>query len=272
MEHHSGDGAPPVANLNDTFKGQSFAPPSIGPERIDYSAQKEDTNKGGGDMPILDVVHVLFLWYSGAHNIHNAWGYAHNTFFFLFVVVGIISVELVLWAVYKYYKEGKLVGRMNLFAIVGAALAMFFATAGILADAQTGTENSWLVMYYQWVLPCSAPVMFIVSFLVQSSDPIKSSQRDIKAYEKLLASEEIKVDLDEKRLKLNEKRNSRILKSKLMNMKHEALYKETMSRRSRSKLKVHVREEAPKLLTQAGITSADNTSTDNTSADNPAKK
>ena len=205
------------------------------------------------DLPALNAIHILFLFYSGAHNTLNAFDHAQNLFFFLFVVVGILSVELMLWSIYKYWKEGRLVGKMLTASKFAGVLAMFFAIAGILAESQAGTANGWLATYYQWILPCSAPVMFICGFWIQSMDPIMAATRDTQAYELLLKAESKRDILDAKRMLLNERRDQRLLQSQLLNLKQNALWKETLSRRTRRQLKVTVREEVPLLLEKAGI-------------------
>ena len=228
------------------------------PEGADHDVSATGAGMAGikknvRDLPALNAIHILFLFYSGAHNTLNAFEHAQNGFFFLFVVVGILSVELMLWSIYKYWKEGRLVGRMLTASKIAGVFAMFFAIAGILAESQAGTANGWLSTYYQWILPCSAPVMFICGFWIQSLDPIMAATRDTQAYELLLKAESRRDLLDEKRMQLNERRDQRQLRSQLLNLKQNALWKETLSRRTRRQLKVTVREEVPLLLEKAGI-------------------
>lgn len=205
------------------------------------------------DLPALDWIHVIFLFYSGAHNAINAWGRAENGLFFIFVLVGILSVELMLWSIYKYWKNGTLIGKMMRVGKIAGALALFYATAGILAQAQTGSANDWLTIYYQWILPSSAPVMFFMAFWIQSVDPITTAQRDISAFAYLSAIEERRETLDERRGALKDKKNRRLLRENLLGKKIVALWKESDSRRTKGTLKRSSVVEMPELLEAVGV-------------------
>ena len=211
------------------------------------------TNTSDRELPTLDRIHFLFLVYSGAHNLINAWHRAENALFFIFVFVGILSVELMLYSVYKHWKDGRLVGPMLQVALFAGAIAMFYATAGILAQAQAGATSSWILLYYQWILPTSAPVMFLFSFWIQSVDPIMTAERDQIAYDHMIEVESQRVKLDKKRLSLHEKKDLRRLESHIKQQKLFALWKESNSRRTRRVLKDSVRNEFPLLLEKFGI-------------------
>ena len=129
---------------------------------------------------------------------------------------------------------------------------MFFATAGILAQAQAGA-GGWIDMYYQWILPASAPVMFFFAFLIQSVDPIMTTERDATAYAHLLSVEEKREALDVKQLDLNHRHDIRKLKAHVHKQKLTALWKESMSQRTKFTLKRAMRLPMPKLLSQIGV-------------------
>lgn len=205
------------------------------------------------DMPALDRIHVLFLVYSAAHNVINAFVRAHNPIFFVFVVVGILSVELMLWAVYRHWKDGRLVGPMLRVSVWAGSFAMFYATAGILAQAQSVANAEWLAFYYSWILPSSAPCMFIFSFLIQSVDPITTSERDAAAHEHQTMVEERREVLDRKQLALDNRRNIRRLKAHVQHQRMEVLWKESMSRRTRNLLRKAGQIELPYLLKSIGV-------------------
>ncbi len=205
------------------------------------------------DMPALDWIHVIFLFYSGAHNAINAWHRAENGLFFIFVLVGILSVEIMLWSIYKYWKAGHLVGKMLRIGKYAGILAMFYATAGILAQAQSATANEWLNAYYMWILPSSAPVMFFFAFWIQSVDPIMMAERDTTAYAYLASIEERREQLDARRMNLDEQRSRRKLRSHVMKKKLLALWKESDSRRTKSTLRRASMTEMPMLLEEVGI-------------------
>ena len=214
---------------------------------------KISSSMANREMPALDWIHVIFLFYSGAHNAVNAWHRAENGLFFIFVLVGILSVEIMLWSIYKYWKAGHLVGKMLRIGKYAGILAMFYATAGILAQAQSGSANEWLNIYYQWILPSSAPVMFFFAFWIQSVDPIMMAERDTTAYAYLASIEEKKENLDARRMRLDEQRNRRKLRSHVMKKKLIALWKESDSRRTKSTLKRASMTEMPMLLEEVGI-------------------
>ena len=205
------------------------------------------------DIPTLDRIHFLFLLYSGAHNLINAWHRAENALFFIFVFVGILSVELMLYTVYKHWKDGRLVGPMLRVALFAGAFAMFYATAGILAQAQSSSATGWILFYYQWILPTSAPVMFLFSFWIQSVDPIMIADRDQIAYDHMIAAETKKAKNDKKKQTLKERRELRRLETHIKEQKLFTLWRESNSRRTRRTLKNSARYEFPLMLRKFGI-------------------
>lgn len=208
------------------------------------------------DMPALDWAHIIFLVYSGAHNTVNAW--THNNFvFFLFVVVGILLVELILWAVYHYWKEGLLIGKMQRVARYAGAIALFYAMAGILAHAQGASGNAWLATYYQWILPTSAPVMFFFAFWIQAVDPVKEAERETSALAYLQSVDEKREQLDIRAMNLKERKEKRKLRSMMMRKKLVALWKESSSRRTRSTLRKSSVNELPQILEEIGVSVKD---------------
>lgn len=205
-------------------------------------------------MPALDRIHILFLLYSGAHNVINAFTRAENVVFFVFVVVGILSVELMLWAVYNHWKDGRLIGPMQSLSLVAGGVAMFYATAGILAQAQAGGEVSgWLSMYYAWVLPTSAPVMFVFAFLIQSVDPIANAERRASELAELTAIDEGVEATEQRRLELDYRRGLRQLKAGAQRERLSALWGEALSRRVRKAFKLSARVEMPRILKLMGV-------------------
>ena len=215
------------------------------------------SNLSRREMPALDWIHIIFLFYSGAHNAINAWNRAENGLFFIFVLVGILSVEIMLWSIYKYWKAGHLVGKMLRIGKFAGILAMFYATAGILAQAQSASANDWLTIYYQWILPSSAPVMFFFAFWIQSVDPIMVAERDTTAYAYLASIEEKKEALDARRMRIDEARHRRKLRAHVMKKKLVALWKESESRRTKSTLKRSSITEMPELLQEIGVSVRD---------------
>ncbi|MEZ4702112.1 MAG: hypothetical protein R2834_17390 [Rhodothermales bacterium] len=212
-----------------------------------------DTSFKQREMPALDKIHILFLLYSGAHNCINAFARAHNIVFFVFVVVGILSVELMLWAVYNHWKDGRLIGPMLRVSLWAGFFAMFYATAGILAQAQSGGASDWIQLYYAWILPTSAPCMFVFAFLIQSVDPITNADRAAVAHEHQTHVEEKREVLDRKQLALDNRRNIRRLKAHVQHQRMDMLWKESMSRRTRNLLRKSGRIELPYLLKSIGV-------------------
>ena len=208
---------------------------------------------GGEEMPALDWIHYAFIAYSGCHNLVNSWHYSGSAAFFIFAVLGILTVELMLFSIYKYWKDGKLVGKMQRIGKWAGLLAMFFAVAGILAHAQQGSENEWVSLFYQWIMPSSAPVMFFFAFLIQAANPVMAAYRDEAAYGQLVNVEERRGALDQKQLELDYKSDVRLMKKKIWKDKLAALWNESDSRRTRQTLKRAMRLEMPKMLKQLGI-------------------
>lgn len=204
-------------------------------------------------MPALDRIHILFLLYSGAHNVINAFTRAHNVVFFVFVVVGILSVELMLWAVYTHWKDGRLIGSMQRVSLGAGVFAMFYATAGILAQAQTGEASGWLHTYYAWILPTSAPCMFLFAFWIQSVDPITNAIRRASELEELTSIDEGVESTEHRRLELDYRRGLRQLKAGAQRSRLSALWGEAVSRRVRKAFKLSARVEMPKILRLMGV-------------------
>lgn len=195
-------------------------------------------------MPQLDWIHSIFLIYSGAHNTINAWNRAENGLFFLFVVVGILSVELMLWSIYREWKNGRLVGPMLGVAKLAGIVALFYATAGILAEAQSAGEVSgWLLTYYNWILPSSAPVMFLFAFLIQSVDPLMTMERDTIAMQHSLQIETRRETLDGQRLQLKQQRTQRESEYALVSRQWDAIQRHIGSWRTGWRLNGRARKE-----------------------------
>ena len=161
---------------------------------------------------------------------------------------------MMLWTIYTHWKDGRLVGKMLQIGKYAGLIAMFFATAGILAQAQTESASAWLAIYYQWILPSSAPIMFFFAFLIQSVDPIMTAERDATAYSHLLSVEEKRDSLDQKRLELDHRRDIRKLKAHIHRQKLIAMWRESGSRRTRYMLKKAMQIQMPRTLKQIGCT------------------
>lgn len=204
-------------------------------------------------MPALDWIHAIFLFYSGAHNAINAWHRAENGMFFIFVLVGILSVELMLWSIYKYWKAGQLIGKMERVALRAGALAFAYATLGILAQAQSGGGGQFLEFYYAWILPSSAPMMFLFTFLIQAANPVDKAVRDQKAYSALFKVEQQRETLDRRRTALDQKRQQRMLEVNLFRQEMGAKWKEASSGRVRRAFASAARVSIPKLLARMGV-------------------
>lgn len=206
-----------------------------------------------GDMPALDYIHVIFLFYSGAHNAINAWHRAENGMFFLFVLVGILSVELMLWSIYKYWKSGQLIGKMERVGLRAGFFAFAYATLGILAHAQGGGGGEFMDIYYKWILPSSAPAMFLFAFLIQAANPVDKAVRDQKAYAALFHVDKQRETLDAKRAALDQKRQQRALQMNLFRQRMAAKWKEASSGRVRRAFASAARTDIPALIGHMGV-------------------
>ena len=209
---------------------------------------------GSRNLPMLDKIHILFLLYSGAHNTINAWSRASEgggVIFFAFVLVGVLCVELMLYAVYHYWKEGRLFGSMQSLSLWAGAFAMFYATAGIIAQASGAVD--YVDFHHHFILPTSAPVMFVFSFLIQSVDPITKADRDTAAQAHELETEGRREKIDQQRLALENRKNIRRLKAHVQYERMSKLWRETMSRRTKRILTTSARFKMPALLKSIGV-------------------
>lgn len=204
-----------------------------------------------GNLKGLDQIEVMFLVYSLAHNAVNAFTRAHSFVFFLFVVVGVVSVELMLHTTYKAWKAGRLVGPMQTASLWASGFAMFYATAGILAHAAGAAD--WVTFHHTYILPTSAPVMFLFAFLIQSVDPLTTAERNALANEHLQAAEEREEAIEGKRLALNDRRERRRLKAHVQGQRLAHLWKESMSRGVRATLKASAPSEMVNVMRSLGI-------------------
>lgn len=199
----------------------------------------------------LDHIAWMFLIYSAAHNTINAFTRSGSVLFFVFVVVGVIAVELFLHTIYNAWKGGRLIGRMRVVSLWGGAIAMFYATAGILAQAAGAAE--WVNLHHMYVLPTSSPVMFIFAFLVQSVDPIMTADRDATANEHLQEAEGRMEVIEGKRLALWDRRERRRIKAHVQGQRLDHMWKETASRHVRRTLKAAAPAEILTVMRSLGI-------------------
>jgi len=227
---------PPKVHTNGKDKSQpsSNGQKAKGKSKLDYSQS-------------LDAIHWIFLIYSATHNTVNAFTH-HDFMFFLFTFAGILTVELMLWTIYNAWKGAQLVGKMKKVGAICFVVAFFFASAGILANAQGGVGAGWVANYYLWVLPMSAPAMFILGYWLSQVDPIRKAQIENTAYAKLIASDDDRETLHLAKAKIKERANNRQLKELVLGKKLVALVREAHSQRVRNTLKKHATHEMPLLL------------------------
>ena len=199
----------------------------------------------------LDHIAWMFLIYSAAHNTVNAFTRSESIMFFVFVVVGVVSVELFLHTAYTAWKDGRLVGRMRTVSLWGGGVAMFYATAGILAQAAGAAE--WVNLHHMYVLPTSSPMMFLFAFLVQSVDPITNADRDATANEHLHEAETRMEAIEGKRLALWDRQERRRLKAHVQRQRLDHMWRESMSRGVRSVLKSAAPSELLTVMRSLGI-------------------
>lgn len=223
--------------MSKTQKQPAASPAPIGAENIDG----------------LDKIEKLFIIYSAAHNIVNAWQHSPNALFFVFVAVGVVSVELMLHTVYKHWKTGRIYGTMETMSKVAGGVALAYAIGGILSTTQFGAGEAWVTFYHLWILPSSAPVMFLFSFLVQSVDPLMKGERDQKAYEHRVSLAERRDRLQGKELELQGREALRKLKFNVHMAKLAAIAGEAGSRRVRKTLSRGARLLMPRILHELGV-------------------
>jgi len=222
---------------------------SAAPSRKSVTEKQTATKDKYGQY--LDYVFIMFLLYSGAHNVINALTRVDgNILFFIFVMVGIVSVELMLWAVHNMWKTGELTGSQRTVALWGGLFAFAFATAGILSQAGGFGEA---IMYYQFVLPASAPVMFVFAFAIQAKNPVLRAELDALALARMVDVENTRETLAARQDVIAERRSSRQLASRIIQDKIFALWREADTRRARKLLSISAQYELPKRLKDAGV-------------------
>jgi hypothetical protein len=225
---------------------------------------RDAVTDGGGVATIADrrlrklnAIHIIFLLYSAAHNLINAWHRADHALFFLFVVAGILSVELMLWGIYTNWIKGKLIGKMLRVSKYAGILAMFYATAGILAQVQGFTGSAWLDFHYKWIMPTSAPTMFVFAFWIQAVDPVMKAERDAQAKQYFAGVEKRREVIDVQMADLEKRKRMRRLKIQIDSKRVRALEVESNKRRTIKTLERSAVSEMPRLLEEAGVSVGD---------------
>ena len=201
----------------------------------------------------LDKIEIMFLLYSAAHNTVNAFTYASNILFFVFVVVGIASVELMLHTVYGKWKDGRLIGPMKTASLWAGFFALFFSTAGILAHAQGTIDGEFTSLFYHWIMPTSAPVMFLFAFIIQSVDPILKSAQET---EELVMRKElysVRVDQAKALQELRYKEQLLETKARIQDRRIASINEEASSTRVTAALKDGARATLPQILVSMGV-------------------
>ena len=225
------------------------------PQSQSDAGKKKHSVDVTADIKGLDRIHVLFLIYSGAHNMIVSWHRADNLLFFLFVFAGILSVEVMLYTVYRNWKNGRLIGPMRRVSLFAGLVAMFYATAGILTHTAggDGAYALFVNLHHTWILPTSAPVMFLFSFWIQSVDPVINAWREAEMVHKMTTAEGVMARAENRKMKMLEKRNIRRLEYRIKNMKISAIWREASTARVKHIIAQSIRVELPSSLRKLGM-------------------
>lgn len=144
----------------------------------DQDEERSPSSKAVGSIGywFLHVVMVTFALYSGAHGINASLRYAGSSDFAKVAqIVGIITIEIVLFGVYLAFLNGKITGASQTIAAGGTfALGFALALMGIVADSQANSGIALsrpISLYLRWGLPIAPGFMALGAMLIHFLDP-----------------------------------------------------------------------------------------------------
>ena len=259
MSNYEGDGAPPVANLNDTFKG--YKPPDLGPQKTTYHRSKKEAIASSPSslsyVARMQWIEAGLLLYTATHNGINAWHRAgENPWLFFFIILGVLSMEWYLHNGHKAWLKGELTPRQTRIFKWWGTMFFFFIVLGVLTGAQTleGVSSMFIDFHYQWILPVGTVLLIPALYHLNSANEITRAETEAAQYGLLAKAEEIREANATRYAAVLDKRNERALIGDLKNLLGDATEKRIKSRASRKDIKFKAETEATNLLEKAGIT------------------
>lgn len=134
------------------------------------SEKPNRVTKSGIFVTRLNWISYSLMAMSLAHTAVNAFKYADSFIFGAFVIIGVISSELLLFSVYNKLTdrdgEGYPDGAQKTASMFFGFVALLFITGGIVAG-HLGVQ-----FYFDYILPLSTPVNFLGAFVIQTFDPL----------------------------------------------------------------------------------------------------
>ena len=137
---------------------------------------------GSAGMWGLHLAAVAFALYSGYHGISATAAYrADGGLGMAAGIVGIVTIELVLLALYLAWHNGRITGAaQSIAAAASAAVGFIQACLGIVADSQLqagAALSPWLSAYLLWGLPIAPAVMALGALLTHELAPAQLRAR-----------------------------------------------------------------------------------------------
>lgn len=137
---------------------------------------------GGAASWVLHMIKVVYVLYSGFHSIAATSAYAGaGQLSQAFQIVGIVSVEATLLALYVAFMSSRIVGfSMKMAAGITYAIGFAATAITIIGDSQAHAGAAvpyWLQIYLVWVLPALPAVMAIGVFATHQLEPARVRAR-----------------------------------------------------------------------------------------------
>ena len=145
----------------------------------EITAERSKVNHWGGQIGlwILHAIKITLLVYTGFHGINAAMHYASAPLAKVAQVVGFISVELVLLALYIAWMNKWLLGtRQRMAALAVYIMCLAIVICGVLLDSQItlygiASLSAFMLFYLNWTLPLAPILAGVGGAIVHSLDP-----------------------------------------------------------------------------------------------------
>lgn len=226
----------------------------------DQSGERSPSSNVVGNVGLwlLHLVMLTFAIYSGAHGINASLGYAGSSAFSKIAqVIGIVTIEVVLFGIYLSFLNGRITGAaQSIAAGITFMLGFTLALLGIVADSQV---NSGLIVsreirfYLTWILPIAPGFMALGALLIHVLSPHTLQYRKRDQQKRELEELSFSASLAIERARAEEE----ISKKGLQLLSRKAVFKELESIYSSAEFREAIKrtaiDRAPELFSEAGI-------------------
>ena len=267
MSNHSGDGAPEappvITNRNETFKG--YKPPDLGPQKTTYHKSKRQAIASSpaaqSYVQRMQWITGALLFYTASHNALNAWHRAgENPFWFLFIILGVISMEWFLHCGHQAWLKGEFTRRQTRIFKAWGTLFFFFIILGVLTGAQVAdsVQSQFIDFHYHWVLPIGTVLLLPALWHLNGSNEITIAKNAGANLRMLSEAEREREGHEREYMDLMKRRDERIHVWNLRKALGDGIEKRIRGswgdRYTRNQIEMRAKDEVPKLLQKAGIT------------------